>query len=258
MSPSWREQVTIGLSPRQVTMRRYARGLRPVLKESRMFACRAPVSGETWQPAIETLDAAMAGARGAGANIGVVLSNHFVRYLVLPWQPDLANEQEESMFARTKFLHAFGEAARDWVMKTSCAKPGQSSVGCAVESALIEALKSRLELAPFQLRSVQPFLMAACNARRKLPAGDAWIAIAESGRLLLGLMREGQWVSLRSRHLHDGTELAPIIEQEALLVGVDAGTVYLHRLGEVALDLGGLKVRDWLSDGAANRMGKAH
>ena len=88
MSPSWREQVTIGLSPRQVTMRRYARGLRPVLKESRMFACRAPVSGETWQPAIETLDAAMAGARGAGANIGVVLSNHFVRYLVLQWQPD--------------------------------------------------------------------------------------------------------------------------------------------------------------------------
>jgi hypothetical protein len=92
-----------------------------------------------------------------------------------------------------------------------------------------------------------------------LPAGDAWIAVAESGRLLLGALRAGEWVSLRSRPLNGhAAALAEIIEQEALLLGMESGDakIYLHRTGEVALDLHGLKVHDWLSSETA-RAGRA-
>ncbi len=260
MSPSWREQVTITLSPRQVTMVRYSRGLRPALKDRKAFACPAPVDGENWQPAIEVLRDAMTHPNIEAADATVVLSNHFVRYLLLPWNPDLVTAQEQLAFARARFVQVFGEAAQEWVLKLSHARPGEPSVACALERPLLQVVIALIAGSPLRLRSLQPSLMAVCNERNRLPAGDAWIAIAEPGRLLLGALRAGAWVSLRSRPLNaHAVVLAQIIEQEALLLGIEAGNekIYLHRSGEAQLDLLGLKVHDWLSPGAAQRAGRA-
>lgn len=253
MSPSWREQVTVTLSPRQVTMSRYSRGLRPALKDRKALVCPAPADGENWQPAIEVLRDALTHPNIEAADATVVLSNHFVRYLLLPWNPDLVTVQEQLAFARARFVQAFGEAAQEWVLKSSHGRPGAPSVACALERPLLQAVTALIAGSPLRLRSLQPSLMAVCNARSRLPAGDAWIAIAESGRLLLGALRAGAWVSLRNRPLNGhALVLAEVIEQEALLLGIEAGNgkIYLHRSGEAQLDLHGLKVHDWLSPGA--------
>jgi hypothetical protein len=177
-----------------------------------------------------------------------------VRYLLLPWNPELVTAQEQLAFARARFLQVFGEAAQGWMLKLSYARPGAPSVACALERPLLEVVIALIAGSPLRLRSLQPSLMAVCNERDRLPVGDAWIAIAESGRLLLGALRAGAWVSLRSRPLNGhAVVLAEIIEQEALLLGIEPGNekIYLHRSGEVQLDLHGLKVHDWLSPGAA-------
>jgi len=99
--------------------------------------------------------------------------------------------------------------------------------------------------------------MAACNARARSVAPNAWIALAEPGRLLLGLQRAGHWRSLRSRPLDgEASSLAEAIDQELLLLGVEpAGEkVYLHQSGSPRLDLAGLTVENWAgfeADGAA-------
>jgi hypothetical protein len=260
VSLSWREQVTIALSPQQVTMVRCSRGLRPALKDRKALACPAPVDGENWQPAIEVLRDALTHPNIEAADATVVLSNHFVRYLLLPWNPDLVTAQEELAFARARFVQAFGGAAQDWVLKLSPARPGAPSVACALERPLLQVVTALIAGSPLRLRSLQPSLMAVCNERDRLPAGDAWIAIAESGRLLLGALRAGEWVSLRSRPLNGhAVVLVEIIEQEALLLDIEPGNgkIYLHRTGEAALDLHGLKVHDWLSPGAAQQAGRA-
>ena len=85
-------------------------------------------------------------------------------------------------------------------------------------------------------------------------------AIADTGNLLVGAMRNGEWLSLRSRPVNGhAVPLARIIGQEALLLGLEQGNerVYLHRSGDVALDLDGLDVRDWLTDGPAQRSTEA-
>lgn len=260
MSPSWRERVTIRLSPQQVTMARYSRGLRPLLKDQKTLACPAPSGGENWRAAIEVLRDVLAHPNIGAAEARVVLSNHFVRYLLLPWNPDLVTAQEELAFARARFVQAFGEAAADWMLQISPAGPGRASVACAIDRLFFEALLALIAGSPLRLRSLQPALMAVCNERNRLPAGEAWIAFAESGRLLLGAVRAGEWLSLRSRPINGhAVVLAEVIEQEALLLGIEPGDakIYLHRTGETPLDLGGLKIHEWLSAATPGQSGRA-
>jgi hypothetical protein len=244
----------------QVTMARHSRGLRPALKDRKALVCPVPTGGENWLPAVEALRDALTHPNIDAADATVILSSHFVRYLLLPWNPGLVTVQEELAFARARFLQAFGEAAQAWVLKLSPGRPGVPGIACALDRPLLEAVTALIAGSPLRLRSVQPSLMAVCNERSKLPAGDAWIAIAESGRLLLGALRAGEWVSMRSRPLNGhSVALAEVIEQEALLLGIDPGQgkIYLHRTGETALDLRGLEVHDWLHAGTTRRVGSA-
>jgi hypothetical protein len=248
------------LSPQQVMLQRLSRGLRPAIKDFKTLACAQAKDAASWQPAVEALREALAHPNVDSAEATVVLSNHFVRYLLLPWNSDLVTGQEELAFARARFQQVFGDAAQKWVLKLSHPRPGCATLASAIERPLLESLAAAIAGSPLRLRSVQPGFMAVCNARPRMPAGDAWIVMTEPGRLLLGSLRQGAWQSLRSRSLNGhAVALKEIIEQECLLLGVepDNERVYLHRIGETALDMQGLKVERWLPDGPALRAGGA-
>jgi hypothetical protein len=254
VSPSWREQVTITLSPRQVVLERFGRGLRPALTDRKALACAEATDGANWQPALEALREALAHPNVGSGTATVVLSNHFVRYLLLPWNADLVNGQEELAFAGARFQQVFGEAAHQWVLKLSHFGPGFASVASAIERPLLEALTSLIAGSPLRLRSIQPGFMAACNARQRMPPGAAWVAMAEPGRLLLGSIRAGKWQSLRARPLNGhAVALKQAIEQECLLLGVEpnGAKVYLHRMGDAPVDVQGIDVEQWLAEGPA-------
>ena len=248
MSLSWRERINITLAPQQVTLLRYAGGIRPSLRDRKVINCAAAGDGPAWRGALEALREALAHPNTAAADAGIVLSNHFVRYLVLPWNATLAGEREELAFAAARFHQVYGEIARIWTVRLSAGKPGASALAAAVEKALLDAIEALLQNSPLRLRSLQPALMAACNSRQGAVAPNAWIALAEPGRLLLGLQRGGNWQSLRSRPLNgEMVSLAELIDQELLLLGVDpAGEkVYLHKSGNPPVDVRGLKVESW-------------
>jgi hypothetical protein len=260
VSLSWRERVTITLLPQQVTLQRFTRGLRPTIKDCKALACAQAENATSWQPAVEALREALAHPNVESADATVVLSNHFVRYLLLPWNPDIVTAQEEFAFARTRFQQVFGDAAQKWVLKLSHSGPGIATVASAIERPLLESVAAAIAGSPLRLRSVQPRLMTVCNARRRMPSGDAWIVMAEPGRLLLGSLRQGEWQSLRGRSMNGhAVDLKEIIEQECLLLGVepDNEKVYLHRIGDSTLEMQGLKVEHWLANGPALRDGEA-
>jgi hypothetical protein len=251
VSLSWRERVTIELSPRAVTMLRYGRGLRAVLKDRKSLPVPIVEGASAWQGAVDVLREVLTHPNIAPADATVVLSAHFVRYLLLPFNAEVTTTQEELAFGRARFVQVFGEAAQGWTLKLSPAQPGAPGVASAIPAALLEAVTQLMSASPLRVRSLQPSLMAICNERSQLPRGLAWLAIVEPGMLVLGAMQAGKWISLRSRPINGGgVSLAKLIEQEALLVGMEpgGGQVYLHRSGDVAPDLRGLEVRDWRTD----------
>ena len=247
MSLSWRDRVQVTLTPHEVALQRFPRG-KKVASERKTVACASVAGAAPWQGAIEGLRELLAHPNLRTADTDIVLSNHFVRYLLLPWNAALSGEREERAFAVARFQQVYGEAARTWSLRVSAGKPGTPSLAAGVEQGLLDAVEAQLRGSPLRLRALRPALMAACNARGRSVASNAWIALAEPGRLLLGLQRDGNWHSLRTRPLNGvSVSLAELIDQELLLLGVDAAgeKIYVQQSGTPPIDLAGLKVERW-------------
>ncbi|MEO8009665.1 MAG: hypothetical protein ABI728_14245, partial [Betaproteobacteria bacterium] len=164
MSLSWRERLTITLSPQQVTVARTSRGLRPAVTECEALICAGGDARPNWQPALDALRAWLTRPVRKAVDVQIVLSNHFVRYLLIAWNPDLVTDQEELAFARVRFHRVYGDMAENWTLKLSRPKPDMAGVASAVEQPLLDALTAAMTNPVLRLRSIQPGLMATFNA----------------------------------------------------------------------------------------------
>jgi hypothetical protein len=180
---------------------------------SRLFPERAvlglaPASiGEPWEDAIARLAPLDKKRRTT-----VVLSNHFVRYAVVPWSEGLDSPAEEQAYVRHHFARIHGERAKAWALRWC--DNGDTRLASAIDQPLLEALKQVLP----RLVSVQPYLMAAINrCRAAIPKSGAWLALVEQERACIALHAGGRWRSVqnargawldlleRERHRAEGT-----------------------------------------------------
>ena len=243
MSHLWRDQLNIVLRPDRVVLVRLGRGLRPRVVDKQILVCAPAAAGEPpWAHALATLKSLLE-AQKTGADARLVLSNHFVRYTVVPWSDELSNEEEQAAFVRHRYTQVYGDAANDWEMLLSKGSAGVPRLASAIDRTLLDAARGIFAGSKIRLRSLQPYLMAAFNQwRREFDDGGAWLALAEPGRLCLALLHQGQWHSVRTRHIGPAlaAELPLILDQERLLSGLpDApAKVFLHVPEDPAFALG--------------------
>lgn len=200
MSLSPPSELRVGLSPDRLVLARYRRGLR-----------RRLVAHE-----VQPIEADPVGAlkKLAGSDrLSVVLSNHFVRYAVLPWSATLRSEREWAAFALHSFSATYGDVAKGWDIRVSVGGRERAALACAVDRELIASLQELPGLV-----SVRPHVMAAFNAHRAaLPAQPFWFVLQEPGRLTLSLISAGQWRVVRHRQAAHGwhESLGVMLEREA-------------------------------------------
>jgi hypothetical protein len=161
---------------------------------------------QPWQGALEDFARRIA-ALAKRVDVTVVLSNHFVRYAVLPEQDGAATPEEELALARFHLAKIHGERVRGWEVRVS------ERLACAIDAALLEGIKSCFpKNRKPRLVSVQPRLMSAYNAaRRRIPRDGAWLVLAEGGRTCLARVAAKGWASV-----HNGreTDVAELLERE--------------------------------------------
>ncbi len=220
MSRLSRERVQIALSPQQVAMVKYAsnwKGKQITLR--RCLPCAHTGQQPNWAAALTSLREVLGPPAPARVPVTVILSNHFVRYLVLQWSAELVTRAEEAEYARARFMQVFGENARQWTIRASDGPRGLQRLAAATDRALLEALASTLEQAGLALESCQPALMAQFNASRSRIGDNAWIVCAEQKRLLIAWIRGGNWGSVRVRPLNDPeVKLRDVLDQERMLL----------------------------------------
>jgi hypothetical protein len=140
-------------------------------------------------------------------DVTVVLSNHFVRYAVLPDQDGAATPEEELALARFHLTKIHGERVKGWEVRVS------ERLACAIDASLLEGIKKAFAGGrKAKLVSVQPRLMAAYNgARRRIPREGAWLVLAERGRTCLARIAAKGWASV-----HNGreTDVEGLLERE--------------------------------------------
>jgi len=234
----------IALSPHQVVMVRFSRGLKPRVADGGWRATGEPLTLAIWGRPIDTLREMLEEQSGSKMSATVILSNHFVQYQVLSWSAEIVTEAEELGYARARFVEIYGEAARDWIIRTSGAA-GASRLAAAMDPALIHALTRTLDASGVTLTSCQPALMAQFNGARSRIGNNAWLVSAEHTRLSIARIRDGQWSSVRTRAIN-GAPLAlrELLDQERLLLpaGTPSDQIFLSVVDGVAIDTDGLQL----------------
>lgn len=254
MSLLWRDELRVVMAPEKLVLVRLVwtltrRGLIPHVVLKTVADC-LPADDDLnlWDAAIRTLDAELPKLSGRKMSSKVILSNHFLRYTLVPWSESLSDAAEEEAYARHCFKTQYGTDAGQWELRLSAERPYLPQLASAVDTHLLEALRGVFKRNGVVLKSLQPRLMAAYNnCRHILKDSSAWFALYEPGCLCLALLQHGRWASVRTMRAGSGwcDALLLQLEREAYLTEADDSTQTLF-LWAPELDAEALPVsREW-------------
>ncbi len=241
MSPSWRDHVSIFLGARRIHLVHVRRGIRPRPGLELSLPCEQ-AGGDAWAPAIEVLGRALGAVGWKGAEARVVLSDQFLRYVLVPASAGAMGREERRTLAQHLFRATFGERADGWRVSVGMQGGSGETIAAAVDPALIDRLRATLAAAGIVPRAVEPFLAAAFNrCRRAIGDGPAWLAVAEPDRACVAYVAAGRWCAVANRRVARAlrSELPGVLEQARLASGLPAekGDVFLVTREPLAVDL---------------------
>jgi hypothetical protein len=192
VSPLWRDETEVWISPGEVGLRRMRRGIHP----SCVAETTRTVDSDSmdWRPAVAVLDACLAENEWQGARARLVVSNLWVRYAIVPWSDAVANEDERCAHASICLAETYGALGPEWHVCLSEGEPGQARIVCAIHEGLLAALRSTLAARRGRMLSLQPALIAAHNRwRERLPQSTGWFVHVEDGGLAAVRLTETGW-----------------------------------------------------------------
>lgn len=128
--------------------------------------------------------------------LNIVLSNAFVRFLVLPWQDGVFTQQDWQAIAQHEFRKQFGVIANNWRITVSLHGYGQTVLAAAIDESLCAQLYSSAQQLQFDIAAITPLLMVLSNthsASQQAHTDHTWLLMAEPARLTLCQFSQGNW-----------------------------------------------------------------
>jgi hypothetical protein len=220
VSLRWRERIDVALAPAAVACAVAPRGLRRAVERTTL-ACETPRAAPAWHGAIAALRGWLTARRSRGAELRVVLSNHFARYALLPWHPELTTRGEREALARHLLRDKYGEAADAWSVHLGVPAYGQNTLACAIDSALGEAVRSLADEHGLRLASMQSLLGLACDEFAPQLGRDAALFVLEPGRLCCVAVRGGDWHAVQSVRVRPGAWNDAWLARQVDVMGLD-------------------------------------
>jgi hypothetical protein len=246
--PLWSDRLHFVLAPDKVSMVRISGGLRPAELLRKSVECEdLGVDQPLWQPALNAMQKLLT-ASGGKADVKIMLSSHYVRYVLVPVQADLKDEAEEEAYVRFCFTEVYGVDSKDWTLRWNGPLAVDQQIASAIDSNLLTAIEQILLSTNKRLCSVQPYLMSAFNLVRKhMHAEEQWFVLVESGNACLSSFTQGECTSLRTVRLdEDWQESLPrLLAREFLIAGADNKSRDLLLCAPQHVDLGSLQLKGW-------------
>jgi hypothetical protein len=160
----------------------------------------------------------------------VVLSEHFVRYVLVPWSEDLVRDAERLAFARLGFREVYGALVDTWEICLDEPPAGEPALACAVDRLLVNEIQDAALAAGASVSQIVPALGDCMNRHRKvMQPGHFCLANLENGRVTFAFRAPSGWHAIRSRRT-DGVadDLPTLLKQEASACGAaESGVLYL-------------------------------
>lgn len=238
MSPLWRNQVQVFLAPGRIDLVRSTRGFKPVQAAKVTVWCAPAQDAPVWQAALQQLEKHLTDA--AGAELSVTVSNHFVRYVALLPQAEIATPEEVNAYAAFRMREVYGERVNSWVLSVSEWTPLSGAVCAAIPRDLMVQLEEMAARCRCKLKEIEPYFASVYDRWQKLLDGNkTYFAVIEAGRICLAVLINGSWHSIRNqRILHNAAaELLAALDQEAILTGSKEAVEWVHVFAPEHADL---------------------
>ena len=196
----WRDRLLISLAPDAVSWLRVTGVLHPRVVAKRSVPAVQENGQEPWVGAIEALRQEAEQWRRERLAVTVVLSNHFVRYVMVPPLDRARSREEAAALARFHFAKIHGERAAGWHVRLATPSSSAATPASAIDTALLEALKTCFPArGKPRLKSVQPYKMSAFNFwRRRIENQGVWLLLVEPGTACLALLAGRRWVAIQN------------------------------------------------------------
>jgi hypothetical protein len=192
-----------------------------------------PGEGPSWQAAVDAFGRFLATAGTGTGSLDVVLSNHFVRYLLVPWSAQIATAEEFRNCGAAMFEEIHGEASAEWDVCVSAERAGAPRLAAAVDRALLGAVRTAVGATRLRLASIQPYAMAAYNRVARAHTGtDFVLLLLEAGRACVLAAQGGKWCYVSTAAAPEPAQaLSSLLAREmqlADLQGESVPPVYVH------------------------------
>jgi len=238
VSPSWRDRYTAVLGPDRVALVRRRRGLGTQPEPHSQAEC----AGNTPLAAVDALNSLLAAPGVGPGELTLVLSSHFVRYLLVPYQPQIGTPTELAAFAGMCFDETFGNDTGGREIVIGRERAPSARIAASLDSSFLHALRTAVAGSRLRLVSVQPYLASLFDRLRpSLARRDFVFLVAEPTRSCLLVATGGCWRSLRNTGAAaTPQELAYLVEREVQLAGLgeqDMPPVFVHAPGQDDLAL---------------------
>jgi hypothetical protein len=156
---------------------------------------------------IATLGEAMRALR-RGTRCRIIVSNALARYALVPFSTAVVGREAEEALAAHVFRGTHGGRAEDWRIRVAPARRGARRIACAVDKTMLDAIPAAAAEHGLGVSAIEPAWAAGYNAAyRRLPA-SCWFAVTEPGRLVLGLLIDGEWRQLAAERCGDDARAA--------------------------------------------------
>ena len=227
------DQYCAVLCPDQLQLIRRNRGWRRAHHFQVAESFIPALNGASWQPALTAFERVLTLPEIGAGPLSVVLSNHFVRYMLVPWSAQIASAEEFRNYAAAMFEDVYGEVSSGWDVTVSAERSGAPRLAAAVDRQLLEGVRAAVSPARLRLISVQPYLMAAYNRvawRRR--EKDFVFMLIEAGRACILAAQGGKWCYVSTTAAPEqAAELSLLLEREiqlADLPGESVPPVFVH------------------------------
>ena len=203
----FKDELWVFIHPQRMVFLRITRALNNGLKQQivhkqvidlpQNIADRGPES-QDWKILAKYLKQALNNTKWQGTMPTVIVSNHFARYAVIPWNTELAIETERQAYMQHCFNLVYGEPAKAWDLRMSEPDFGKPAIASAIHLSLLNALHDVFTEADMTLSAIYPQLMLAINqtlseVKKQKKALSYWLVAIQSERVCLTLLIDGGW-----------------------------------------------------------------
>jgi len=205
----FKDELRVFIQPSRIELLRLKRSLKSGLKQQLVHqqvidvaknTDAAAAQAEQWSGLIAALKNALKSENWRGARPEVVLSNHFVRYAVIPWNTGLSGSSERQAYLTHCFYLIFGDAMKNRDLRMADSGFGKSTIASAVSNDLVRALHDAFQQANMRLAAIYPHLPLAMNQSLKLhkkrslsQLNSFWFVVVQNDRLCLALIENRSW-----------------------------------------------------------------